>query len=431
VTDDSLYADLLGAISAIRAVDSHSHLCPEAEHFARPLDALSLYESYAPDDLMALGCPPEERARLVDAAAGTIAERWAALAPYWPKLRNTAYARLWVRTVQGLLGAPSLDPAGLELASARLRELMQPGEYRELLRGRCALETSLLDRDFVWGTGATLAETDGDLFRPVVRTEEFLNAGNRPALERLEARFELPLRTLEDLAQAQDGFLEDSKRRGAVALKFGIAYQRTLRVEDASRAEAEACFGRLTASGGEGIGLAEAQPLQDWLIHRSLQRVQELDLTVVFHTGLQFGGKNFVANSDPTLLTSLFLQYPGVHFDLFHAGYPYVRECGVLAKYFPNVWADLAWAHFISQPGTQAGLLDWLDLVPAGKIIGFGADLGDVEMVWAAQEMARENLALVLAERVRRGYDTEEQAVDLARVMLRDAPADCYRLELR
>ncbi len=430
MSDDLLYQSLLTQIAEIRAVDSHAHLDPEAEHLTRPLDALTLFRNYAPGDLMTLGCPADVMERICDAEAGTIAERWEQLAPYWPQLRNGSYARLWERTVRELLGCPRLNAAGLEQATERLRELLQPGWYRELLRDRCNLEVCLLDRDCMEGPGCSLVQADGELIRPVVRNEDFLQVLNRADLGRLEERQGQSVHTLEDLAALQTAFLEDAHRQGAVGLKFGLAYRRSLLVENPTHQEAEACFRRLCSERGDGIGYDEAKPLQDWLLRRSLEVCEDLDMTAVFHTGLQAGGKNLLANSDPTLLNNLFLEYPRVRFDLFHAGFPYVRECGVLAKYFANVWADMAWAHFISQAGAQQWMLDWLDYVPAGKIIGFGADLGDVEMTWGALTMARENLAAVLAERVRRGYDTEEQAVDLARVMLREAPGECYRLGL-
>lgn len=427
--NDSLCQGLLTEIARIRAVDSHAHLEAEADHVSRPLDALTLFDNYPPVYLTSLGCPGDVVERIGNAAAGSVAERWELLAPYWPKLRNGAYARMWERTVRELLGAPQVDAEGLEQATARLRELLRPGWYCEMLRERCNLECSLEDRDWT-GSGDTFAMCEGDLLRPVVRTEELIQAVSQADLQRIEGRFGRSLHTVDDLATVQGDFLRDSRQRGAVALKFGIAYRRTVLVENPTHQEAEACFRRLTTQRGDGIGFDEARPLQDWLIRRSLEVCEELDMTVIFHTGLQAGGRNLIANADPTLLTGLFLDYPRVRFDLFHAGFPYVRECGVLAQYFPNVWADLAWVQFISPAGVRQFLLDWLDYVPAGKIIGFGADLVHVELVEAALQMARENLAAVLAERVRGGADTEEQAVDLARVMLREAPGECYRLGL-
>jgi hypothetical protein len=41
--NDPLFENLLAGISQIRAVDSHSHVDPEAKHLARPRDALSLF----------------------------------------------------------------------------------------------------------------------------------------------------------------------------------------------------------------------------------------------------------------------------------------------------------------------------------------------------------------------------------------------------
>jgi predicted TIM-barrel fold metal-dependent hydrolase len=166
------------------------------------------------------------------------------------------------------------------------------------------------------------------------------------------------------------------------------------------------------------------------MMHAALQAARDNDLTVVFHTGLQAGGMNLVEDTKPTHLTNLFMEYRDLRFDLLHAGYPYAHECGVLGKYFPNVWVDLAWIHVITGAGTQQFLLDWLDLVPGSKILGFGSDTLTLENIYGALEIAKENLSAVLAERVRRGWDTMEEARELAWRMLRANPIECYRLDL-
>ncbi len=102
----------------------------------------------------------------------------------------------------------------------------------------------------------------------------------------------------------------------------------------------------------------------------------------------------------------------------------------VLAKYFPNVWADLAWMHIISATGTRQILRDWLDLVPANNILGFGGDLRHVELVYGHLYEARHNIAQVLAERVERGDDTMDEAIRIAQFLLHDSPAEAFNLSL-
>lgn len=424
---DALEQSLLAEIAQIRAVDTHSHLPGEASYLESKPDALSLLQCYVNGDLVSAGCPPETVAHIADATRGSVAERWELLAPWWRRFRTGSYGRMWERTVTGLLGAPEISAEGLEQATARMRELHQPGLYRHVMSDLCNLQVSLLDR----GDPSTgLAEADRETFLPVVRPHQFLFARSQFDLVALEREFGLRLHRLEALAHGLESYLAGAQEQGAVAVKLTLAYQRSLQVDKPSQHEAETLFNRIFQGRGEGLSWAEAKPLQDYLLHRCLQAALDLDLTVIFHTGLQAGGVNLVADTNPTLLNTLLMEYRDLRIDLFHAGYPYVRECAVLAKYFPNVWADLAWMHLISAAGVREFLPDWLDLVPAGKILGFGADLFSVEMVWGHLALARENLAAVLAQRVRRGYDTEAQALDLARLMLREAPAECYRLGL-
>ena len=74
---------------------------------------------------------------------------------------------------------------------------------------------------------------------------------------------------------------------------------------------------------------------------------------------------------------------------------------------------------------------EWLDLVPASKIFGFGGDYCFVEGVPAHVAMARENIAMVLTKKVVEGYFSEDEALQIARMLLRDNPARVFGLELR
>lgn len=75
---------------------------------------------------------------------------------------------------------------------------------------------------------------------------------------------------------------------------------------------------------------------------------------------------------------------------------------------------------------------EWLDMVPVNKIIGFGADYSRcVEKVYGHLVMCRENLARVLARRMKRGLIAFEEAEWLLKRFLVDNPAFVYRLHLK
>ncbi len=416
--------ELLEQIATIPVIDSHEHLWTEAERPAEEVDALRLLESYTVGDLAAAGCPARSVAQIVDVQAD-LAERWRLLEPYWLKIRNGSYARMFMRSLRDLFGCEELSEGTLAEATAKLREYARPGWYAQVLRERCNIALAILDRDDLDPTAH-----DPDLFVRTVRTTQFQEARTKQQVEALAAKCDRSIHTLDDLAQAAQDEISQAKQRGVVAFKVGQAYRRTLLFEKTTHGQAETLFNRIFDHLGEGLSWTEAKPLQDYILHKCVQAAMETDMTIIFHTGLQAGGQNIVANTNPTLLTNLFLEYKGARFDLFHAGYPYARECGVLAKYFPNVWADLAWMHIISAAGTRQILADWLDLVPANKIIGFGGDVRHVELVYGHLYEARRNIAEVLAERVVRGDDTEEEALRIAQFLLHDSPVEAFKLSV-
>ncbi len=130
---------------------------------------------------------------------------------------------------------------------------------------------------------------------------------------------------------------------------------------------------------------------------------------------------------DPTHLIPLIERHPHTRFDVYHAGMPWVREAGVIGKNSPNVWLNLAWCHIVSQRMTVSLLDEWLDLVPVNKIFAFGGDYGlPVEKVVGHLWMAREDIAEVLARRVKRGDMSEDRALEIARLWFYDNPLDCY-----
>ncbi len=417
-----LTSELLSRIETIPVIDSHEHLMRESERVAGDCDVLQMLENYTSGDLIAAGCPGETVAKIVD-TQGDLGERWRRLAAYWPNIRNGSYARMYLRSLRDIFGCEDLSEESVIQASAARCEANKPGWYKEVLKNRCNIAISILDR-------GSETDCDRELFVPAIRAETFITARTQAEIENLASSADMPIHSLNDLVTAAQRHISQSREKGAVALKVGLAYQRTLRFEKVTQHEAETLFNRIFDHLGEGLSWEEAKPLQDYMMHQCIRAATDNDLTIIFHTGIQAGGNNLISNTNPALLNNLFLEYKQTRFDLYHAGYPYAGECGILAKYFPNVWADLAWVHIISAEGTRQILGDWLDLVPANKIIGFGGDVTHVELVYGHLQQARENIAQVLGARVARGEDTEEEALQIAQYLLHDSPQEAFGLSL-
>ena len=221
---------------------------------------------------------------------------------------------------------------------------------------------------------------------------------------------------------------------GLKGVKFHFAYMRPLLFESVATSDAERIFNRITdeAQGWRNttLGYEETRPLQDYLVHRLIEIAGDLDLTVVFHTGLQGNGDNNLDNCRPERLWNLISRYRHVRFNLLHSGIPWMEEAGMMAKYFGNVTLDMGWAHAISPELCVRALKAWIDMVPRHKILGFGGDYMVVEKVYGHLEMARDNIARALADKVADGSLGEERAIVWARALLHDNVILAYDLKI-
>lgn len=426
---------LQAAVDEIALADSHEHLMQEPARLATGDNCLlSFFHHYASSDLVSAGLSPAELELIRDGAA-PLDRRLDTLWPWWQAITNTSYARALVIAAADLYGVELTGKAAWRRLCERFAETNKPGWYRHVMKEKAKIEVSLLDEG---------GEVDRAYFRQVIRMDHIVAARTLGELQALRHRHEhgsglapierqtgVAIHTLEGLVAALDVAFDRAREQGAVGIKTGLAYHRTLDFAKVTRHEAEVVFNRIFAGRGEGPGWHEARPLQDYLMHQVIKRCQEHHLPLQIHTGIQEGNGNDLRNANPTHLIPLFVEYPAVRFDIFHAGYPWSTELAVMAKAFPNVYPDLAWVHAITEYGGRRILHEWLDTVPANKIFGFGGDYRFIEGAYAHARMARRNTAWVLAEKVEWGQYTEEAAVQYARWLLHDNLCRVYDLETK
>jgi predicted TIM-barrel fold metal-dependent hydrolase len=156
-------------------------------------------------------------------------------------------------------------------------------------------------------------------------------------------------------------------------LKSRLAYQRSLRFDKVTQNDAEKAFDEFFEDGMiDAFRFKAAKAFSDWMMHFVCRVADDNRLAYQIHTGMHGGNGNFIYDSNPVLLSNLFLEYRNACFDIFHMGYPYIMELGVLAKNFRNVFIDMCWGHIISPEAARQAHVEWLDIVPANKISAFG-----------------------------------------------------------
>ncbi|NOX65413.1 MAG: amidohydrolase family protein, partial [Chlorobi bacterium] len=365
------------AVNDIRIIDTHEHLRTEEGVMKDSLyDFIYLFQQYINYDLISAGMPKSVFLKVNDTSY-SLKERWEMFKPYWEVTRTTAYGRVPLIVANDLYGIPDINDNTYRKLSEAINDSMQWGWYKHVLKDKAKIDISILDRRH--------KRFGKDLFRHVERFDDFIYVFTFPEIKKLGEKYGIEVKSLDDFVSALDSAFQAGLDYEMVGVKSGLAYNRTIKYDKVTKEKAEDVFYRVTSrdTSQTPLDFESVKPLQDYMMHRLLDLVDRYDLPFQIHTGLQTGSGNNILNSKPTLLNNLFHEYPGVKFCLFHGSYPYGGELSVLAKNFPNVYIDMCWLYVISPSYSERYLHEWIETVPANKIMAFGGDYITVEDIYA------------------------------------------------
>jgi hypothetical protein len=355
--------------------------------------------------------------------------------PYWEIARITGYGRALDLSARELYGVERIDGGSIEKLQERFRQSLAPGHYQRVLKEKSRIAVCLLDKEEQLDATRENLGADPRFFRPVFRLDRFVNPKSFDTLRGIERELDRSICSFSDWQEACQSTLDRAFSRGAVALKTGLAYDRTLLFERAAAADAEAAFNEMLQNrripDWEQSPVSPGKALQDYMMHFILRLANARGLVFQVHTGLQEGSGNIISNAHPVLLSNLFLEYPRVRFVLMHIGYPYQHTLSALAKNFPNVFIDMCWAHVISPAASRAALDEWLDSVPCNKICAFGGDYALVDGIFGHQYLARLDVSRVLAAKVDSGDLAPRKAKEIAGMLFYSNPEEIFRLSGR
>jgi len=414
--------ELISYMDTIEIIDTHEHLPNESDRIKGHVDFATLFSHYCQSDLFSSGM---DLSKLYSPSV-PVDEKWAIFEPHYERIKNGSYARaarLAMEKFYGLGDLKNLEDA--RTVTERIQAANKPGLYKRVLKDTCHILTSL-------NFGGM--DVDRDFFTPVEFMAHYTDVSSQNTLESFASELGGMPKTLSDYVNRIGDMLQRRKEQGLKGIKFGYAYNRDLNFESVTTADAERVFNRLfEESQGwrpQVLGYEECRPLQNYLVHRFVEFAGQLDMPVVFHTGIHAGFRNKPDNARPGRLWNLINRYTNTRFVILHSGIPWVDDAAMLAKYFSNAYLDMAWMHIISPEISITALNHWIDLVPRNKILGFGGDYGVVEKVYGHLTMAKENIAKVLAKRIQERVMTEDEARGWAKALLHDNPVEVYRLDL-
>lgn len=430
------FEEIFNHIKGMKIIDTHEHLPCFEEDRIKDTDVLKEYLScYFNRDLVSAGLSKSEYQKVIDNKLPLV-DRWNIVEPYWEVSRYTGYGRALDISVKELYGIDKICRATIEKLNNKFSESLKPGQFKKVLKDKSNIGISLLcvntlDKEYDIETSRSIY-CDKSFFKPVYMIDNLISPISYNQIEQVERESDIRICSFESWLEASEVLIDKAYKLGAIALKNTLAYERTLKYERITKSQAEEEFNNIfkTKHFPDWIErpVSTGKSFQDYMMHYILGIANRKNLTMQIHTGIQEGNGNIVYNSEPSLLTNLFLEYSDVNFDLFHIGYPYQNVLAVLAKNFPNVYIDMCWAHIISPNTCMNKLIEWIDTIPLNKIIAFGGDYVFIDAIYGHQYLARVNVAKALTKKVAGGLFNIDKAIKISEMFFYNNPIEIFKL---
>jgi len=411
---------ILKEINEIKVIDAHEHLEPEEERIKKKLDIFALFSHYTKWDLLRAGMSEKEYNSLFNQEI-PLEKRWKNFSPYWEKIKYTSYSRSVIYTLKKFYGYDDLNEKNYREISEKVQERNREGIYREVLRETCNIEKSLTQ----------CARTDVDknknpILIPVMplsyisKEINYTGFSNPPNWIKKYFKTE-KIENIDDFLENMKLYLKKIKEEGAVGVKT-LSYPQEYPPQQPDREKAEEDFKTFKKEGK----LPKVNYLFDYLMNELISFAIEEDFVIAVHTGYWGDFRDL----SPLHLIPILERHPEGKFDIYHFGYPWIRETIMLGKGFSNVYLNFCWLHIISQKAAKETLDEVIETVPKNKIIGFGGDYrGEaVEKVYGHLKMAKEDIAEVVGKRIETGYMKYEEGVKFIKSILYDNPKNLYKI---
>ena len=356
-----------------------------------------------------------------------------------------------VTAARALFGFPFADLAGghakwLVDKKAALKKQWAGAQYFDQILDRVGIETSMANRvamadylnptRFKWVFFVDCFMFPFDNLALAARNTD--EAAYMPLQTKLLKRYEqqvsvrsLPA-TFADYLAFVSRSLEDSRKRGGVAVKFEASYFRSLAFDDPPR-DAVALIYDKYRDGGVPT-MAEYKMFQDFIFRHLVVEAGRLRLPVHIHSSVGGGDFFYLGGVNVLNLENILRdpRYLRTTFVLIHGGYPFDREAIFLAT-TKNIYLDSSEIELLLYPTEFKHVLRrWLEVFPEKVTFGtdafpYGEALGVEEVYWLGVQSSRTALAAALAEMIAARDITEAKAMQYARAYLHDTAAQLYK----
>ena len=420
VKKTGVYGRIKASIDAVPAINTHDHLRPFEQ--IGPRDKTERGEGITLRTIWAGSYYPWINSLEPWPQDGSFETWWSKAQHNFANAKATSFYRYLLPAFGDLYDVDfdTITPEQARSLNDKIFENYKTDKWlREVITERANIELMVIDAywrrlDFTTDYPFTVALCNVTSVVRGFHSSEFNDPLDDPYA--FAARHEMAISSLDDYLAVLDRLVATARKEGAICLKSTLAYLRTLRFENISKERAAAIFGKprkeLTAQ--------DIRDFEDFIMWRLVELSAKHDLPFQIHTG-----QAKIQGSNPMLLVELIEANPKTKFVLFHGGFPWVGETGVIAMRFRNVWIDSVWLPTLSYTMAKRAYQEWLEAVPSNRIM-WGSDTGTAEGIYGATEFTRRCLAEALAEKVIRGELREDDAMRIGRQIMRENAIELF-----
>jgi glucuronate isomerase len=423
---DPLAQALYTQMCRIPLIDPHSHINPHRAA-ARTLDDILGYHYYTElahsagmdKKVLAADADPRERVRTILA--------------HLDRLDNTTQYSWFLEIARTFLGFPGdrVGPSDCDWLCDTAERLMAQPDWEEQVLRRSNLEKVFLTNDF----DDPLEGFDTGRYVPCLRTDDLVFHLDRPEVrQRLAKATDIEVGDAASLRKAIGKLFEHFTRRGARACAISLPpdFQSVpIPEKDFNEVLDIVTHAREEWPQGKQLGRSHVKHTTMLGVFWQLAELCRdftlpFDLMIgvhrrVYREGVYQGQDLFDQRTSLFQYAGLFNAFPAVTFCVSVLSSVQNQELASYAWIFPNVVTSGHWWYSNIPAYVEQDARARLQAVPKTKQIGYYSDMYKLEFGLPKFNMYRRILAKILAEDfVRPGIYSEERALDLARLLLRD-----------
>ncbi len=420
---NDVFGKIRSGLDEIKVIDIHSHLGSSGVWQARDLPHLVSYFWLSMELARAKGAPVEADPRRDP--EGYMRE----VVPYFPAIRNTFNHYAFMAMLRDLYGYEGRTLTGdtWRDVDAKVRAAAEdPDRFVKVL------DRSNVEKVFVAHGERGMPHPSGRCI-PYGYGEPLFALEERSQAEAISGAGAEPPASLDELADGIRGPVESLANEKKIrALHTWV--RGTWVYREVSAGDAAPIYKRVIA--GEDVAPEERDGLMSFTADVTADAAAAHGVVIqIFHGMIahtQGPTPHCVSYFNPEFLRALtrhFWRHKETRYDLFFGTRAASHESASIARIYPNVSVSGGWWHGFSPQTLTEFFRDRLELLPNTAWNAFYSDGRMVEWVYGKLAVSKNRLAHALAGMVTEGFITEDDALDIARKLLHDNPAQMYGLK--